>query len=166
MKTAKRLVSLVLIINIIIVCLCSCSSAENSVITDNLLDLMQENDYFEFYYKSRISAFNSRNESYKIMYLSYDLNDDGTNEDICYLVPGSLSETTLDIFDTDEGADIGAKTEIDVNSNSKIQVLKHKTNGYHDLKYIFISSSGKVEDAVIMRMTIDGNTGYYSEAKK
>ena len=72
----------------------------------------------------------------------------------------------MDIFDTDEGADIGAKTEIDVNSNSKIQVLKHKTNGYHDLKYIFISSSGKVEDAVIMRMTIDGNTGYYSEAKK
>ena len=81
MKTAKRLVSLVLIINII-VCLCSCSSAENSVITDNLLELMQENDYFEFYYKSRISAFNSRNESYKIMYLSYDLNDDGTEEDI------------------------------------------------------------------------------------
>lgn len=165
MRTAKRILSAVFILNIII-CLCSCSSAENKVLTDNLLSSAEENNYFEFYYKKDIASLKARGENYKLMYLSYDLNDDGTNEDICYLVPGSLSETTVDIFDTNEGADIGAKTEIDVNSNSKIQVLKHKTNGYHDLKYVFISSSGKVEDAVIMRMTIDGNTGYYSEAKK
>ena len=165
MKTAKRLVCLVLIINTI-VCLCSCSSAENSVITDDLLALMQENDYFEFYYKSKISAFNSRNESYKVMYLSYDLNDDGTNEDICFITSSASSETEIDIFDTNEGANIGAKTRVDVNSNTKIQVLKHKTKGYHDLKYVFVSDSGKVEDAVIMRMTVINSTGYYTEQKK
>lgn len=163
MKTLKRIFCIALIFNSI--WLCSCSSAENAVIADDLLALSQENDYFEFYYRKDIAVLESRDEDYKIMYLSYDLNDDGTDEDICYLVSSSSGETMIDIFDTNEGANIGAKTKIDVNSNTKIQVLKHKTRGYHDLKYLFVSASGKVEDAVIMRMTVVDSTGYYTEQK-
>ena len=164
MKTTRKVLCAVLILNIIL-CLCSCSSAENEVLTDNLLSAAEENDYFEFYYKKDIAVLESRNEEYALMYLSYDLNEDGTDEDICYLVSSSSGEAMIDIFDTNEGANIGAKTKIDVNSNSRVQVLKHKTNGYHDLKYVFVSSSGKTEDAVIMRMIVVDGTGYYTEQK-
>lgn len=144
---------------------CSCA-AENAVVTDDILPLMQENSAFEFYYRSEIAALKEKSQDYKVMYLSYDLNDDGLPEDICMLVTDDTYEAELDIFDTSGGANIGAKTKVNVNSGYKIQILKHKTKGYLDLKYIVLDKNGEIDDSVIMRMTVDGNSGYYTEAKK
>lgn len=145
--------------------LCSCA-AENSALTDDILPMLQENSAFEFYYKSEIAALKEKSQGYKVMYLSYDLNDDGVPEDICMLITDDTYEAELDIFDISGGANIGAKTKISMDAEYKIQVLEHKTKGYHDLKYITLDKNGEAEDSVIIRMTLDGSTGYYAEAKK
>lgn len=144
--------------------LCSCSA--ESAVADDILPMMQENNAFDFYYKNEIAALKSKSQDYKIMYLSYDLNDDELNEDICMLITDDTYEAELDIFDTSGGANIGAKTKISMDAEYKIQVLEHKTKGYHDLKYITLDKYGSTEDSVIMRMTVDGGSGYYAEAKK
>lgn len=143
--------------------LCACSG--DNVRTDDIISMMQENSDFEFYYKSETAALRAKSQKYKILYLSYDLNDDGNNEDICALVTDG-DETELDIFDTSNGANIGAKTKIDFDGGYKVQVLKHKTKGYCDIKYVTLDKNGNPSDSVIIRMTVENNSGYYSEAKK
>lgn len=163
-RFCKRVFAAVLVC-IYALIMCSCS-ADGSVLIEDILPMMQANNDFEFYYRSEIAAFKNKSLGYKVMYLSYDLNDDGLPEDICMFITDDAYEAELDIFDTSGGKNIGAKTKLEVNGNYKIQILEHKTKGYRDLKYITLDKNGEAADSVIIRMTLDGSTGYYSEAKK
>lgn len=142
-----------------IVSLCSCGSAE--VLVYDLLADFEEDDYFSFYYTDEIAEYESSNTSYGIYHLYYDLNDDGTLEDLCYIVGEDDTTITVDIYDTSTGADIGSKSQIYWDGTVILQVLSTMHGGYYDLRYATVINAS-IKDYADLHYS--ESLGYYIEA--